>query len=106
MHRPDWMRVVAQNGVTVSQYERELAQSEREIARLRSQIERVSAENTALSQNLKAAIGIIEDNWIVSRISAIKLERWLKEHVLPKLRTQQDASWFEHFFLMMETLLT
>ena len=92
------MRAAANNGVTVSQYERELAQSEREIARLRSQIERVSAENTALSQNLKAAIGIIDDKWIVNRISAIKLERWLTEHLLPKLRTQQDASWFVQLF--------
>ena len=76
--KPDWMRTLLSNDVSQNQYEQE-------IARLEAHIESLHAEY----------IGMIEDNYVFSMISAIRLSRFFNLNVLPRLRTQRDAFLFE-----------
>ena len=68
----DWIGFTLLNDVTQSQYEREIA--------------RLSAQNQLLEATLVR-------NDITGTINAIRLDRFLREHVLPRLRTREDALW-------------
>ena len=60
----------------------EYAQLRAESARLQAEMQQLQADSTTRSQSRHAAIDMLEDNWVTNKISAIKLECWLKEHVL------------------------
>ena len=77
-HKPKWIKILLLNDVSQSQYEKE-------IARLEAHIEGLHAEY----------VGMFEDNYICSVISAIRLSRFFNLNVLPRLRTQRDAFKFE-----------
>ena len=77
--KPEWMRTLFLTDVSQSQYEREIARLYSQVRRLEGEVEEWKALN--------------EDNCVLEYINAIALERWINEHVLPKMRTQFDAKW-------------
>ena len=72
------MRVVAQNGLTVSQYEREIA--------------RLSSQVTRLEEQVKSWKALNEDNIVLGELNAIELERWINVNLVPQMHTQYGAN--------------
>ena len=63
-----------------------IAGKAQEIARLEAQVARLEADK-------EQALNTIDDNYIIVYLNAIALERWINEHLAPKMRTRADAKW-------------